>query len=94
MKTLIITALLAASLSDTIYVVQGVEINTKLEREKLNSYCEGFKEGYADGFCYEEVGCIAPIPPICPVRRPNESNNYKGGYARGFKKGLEESSLQ
>lgn len=73
-----------ANQSDTTYVVQGICINEQLEAEKLNSYCEGFKEGFEDGYCYKEPYCIPPIPPICPVPGINEENNYRGGYNRGF----------
>ena len=53
-----------------------------------SNYCEGFKSGYKDGYCYKKVGCISPIPPICPVPKINEENTYKGGYQRGFRLGL------
>ncbi len=71
--------------SDTVYSVKGVVIDTKVE----NTYCKGFKEGYEDGYCYKDFSCIPPIAPLCPIKGINEENNYKGGYQRGFKIGLE-----
>ena len=84
MKKLSITIIAVLSLCsftpDTTYVVKGVTINTN----KLNSFCDGFKEGFEDGYCYNSIGCVTPIAPVCPVPRVTESNDYKGGYQRGF----------
>lgn len=84
MKILIIAATSFMLSSDTTYVVKGVCINTELEKQMLSSYCEGFKDGFEDGYCYQVVGCIPPIPPTCPIAGVNEEKNYKGGYKRGF----------
>lgn len=48
-----------------------------------SSFCAGWKEGYKEGYCYEDYGCVSPVPPICPVPNVDE-NNFKGGYNRGF----------
>ena len=87
MKTLMIAAISLVLGNDTTYVVQGVCINTELEKEMLSSYCDGFEDGFEDGYCYQVVGCIPPIPPTCPIAGINEENNYKGGYKRGFVRG-------
>ena len=76
--------------TDTTYVVEGVEINTKVESEMLSSWCDGFKAGYIDGFCFEKIGCVEPITPVCPVRGLEYEDSYKGGYGLGFIMGYEE----
>ncbi len=51
----------------------------------------GFQAGYKAGFCYNDFGCVAPIPPVTPIPLIGESSqNYKDGYNRGFKMGLED----
>ncbi|MCT4629601.1 hypothetical protein [Winogradskyella sp.] len=45
----------------------------------------GYQKGYEEGYCYQDYGCIPPIPPISPLPTINESSNsYKDGYQRGF----------
>ncbi len=57
-------------------------------------YGRGFKNGYSEGYCYKDYGCIAPIPPITPIPYIGESNDsYQDGYNRGFKLGLEKKSV-
>ena len=54
-------------------------------------YDKGFKVGYEEGYCYNDFGCIYPIPPITPIAHIGESDNsYQDGYNRGFKMGLED----
>lgn len=47
-------------------------------------FCEGFENGYADGYCYEKIGCMSPIAPPCPMLKYTDEDSYKGGYNRGF----------
>lgn len=47
------------------------------------TYCDGFRKAYIEGYCHRIIGCIKPIPPICPVA-PVQFNTYKDGYADGF----------
>lgn len=55
-----------------------------------SNYDRGFKNGYKEGYCYNDFACIAPIAPITPIPNIGESNdNYQDGYNRGFKIGLE-----
>lgn len=50
-----------------------------------SNFDRGYKDGYKEGYCYQEFGCIAPIPPIPPLPTINESSkSYKDGYNRGF----------
>ncbi len=48
-----------------------------------SSFCYGFQAGYKAGYCYQQFGCIAPIPPICPIPGIGEST-FQDGYNRGF----------
>ena len=58
---------------------------------QYNDYDRGFQSGYKEGYCYNDFGCIAPIPPITPIPLIGESSdNYRDGYNRGFKMGLED----
>lgn len=58
---------------------------------QFNDYDRGFKNGYKEGYCYNDFGCISPIPPITPIPLLGErSDNYQDGYNRGFKRGLED----
>jgi tetratricopeptide (TPR) repeat protein len=60
---------------------------------QYSNYDKGFQYGYKEGFCYNDFGCIPPIPPVTPIPLIGESSeNYKDGYNRGFKKGLEDKS--
>lgn len=66
--------------SESVVVVQGIE----LDLNKINDYKQGFNEGWEDGYCYKERYCNAPAPPPCPKPNVNEDKGYKGGYLRGF----------
>jgi hypothetical protein len=54
----------------------------------FGDYCDGFRNGFKDGYCYRESYCIPPIPPLCPMRRFGEDDTYTDGYKRGFIVGL------
>jgi hypothetical protein len=59
------------------------------------NYNRGFKTGYKEGYCYNDIGCISPIPPIAPIPLIGESpDSYKDGYNRGFKRGLEDKQAK
>lgn len=53
------------------------------------TFCDGWKEGYKAGWCFEIVNCIDPVVPTCPIPEINEKT-YKDGYNRGFLKGKED----
>lgn len=48
-----------------------------------SAFCDGFAAGYKAGYCYQQYGCIPPIPPICPIPNIGEST-FQDGYNRGF----------
>lgn len=50
------------------------------------SFCNGYQAGYVRGWCAGDFGCIAPIPPICPI--PNVGQDgYQDGYDQGYTDG-------
>lgn len=51
-----------------------------------SDYCDGWEEGYKEGYCYQVDNCLEPLVPLCPLPLINEST-YKHGYNRGFIKG-------
>ena len=55
---------------------------------RTSSYCDGFKEGYIAGYCYEIDGCNTPNIPNCPNAEAGFTT-YQDGYNRGFTKGKE-----
>jgi tetratricopeptide (TPR) repeat protein len=60
-----------------------------------SDYSRGFQNGYKVGYCYNDYGCIPPIPPITPIPQIGESqDNYQDGYNRGFKRGLEDKQTK
>lgn len=52
------------------------------------SYCSGFQEGFADGYCGTDRYCIAPVPPPCPTPMAGQTSEHDG-YIRGFLLGEE-----
>jgi|TARA_R110000772_G_C13213858_1_gene431192 hypothetical protein len=80
--------LLAAIVILSIGLTSFVSIkNLKVESVYTEAtYCDGWKAGYEQGWCYEIPNCIKPIVPICPIAKVNQ-NRYVDGYNRGFIKG-------
>jgi hypothetical protein len=52
----------------------------------VSDFCDGWDDGYKEGWCYQIDNCIAPVPPVCPTPEVGETR-YKDGYNRGFTKG-------
>lgn len=50
-------------------------------------YCEGWEDGYQEGYCHEIVNCVKPIAPVCPIPKIECREGYRCGYNRGFTKG-------
>lgn len=50
------------------------------------NFCDGWKSGYINGYCYNEYGCITPFVPICPIPSIGQ-DDWQSGYNRGLIEG-------
>lgn len=50
-------------------------------------FCEGYRIGYKQGYCYGEQFCLSPLTPLCPLPDLGE-RGFQDGYNRGFLDGL------
>jgi hypothetical protein len=73
MKKLLIALML------TISIAQATRDNS--------GFCAGWEDGYKSGWCYQEMYCLPPLTPLCPLPRLGE-DSYQGGYNRGFIQGI------
>lgn len=70
-------------------------ILANLSIQAQDSYTKGFQSGYKAGYCYNDFGCIEPIPPITPIPKIGESSyNFQDGYNRGFSMGLDDKKTK
>ena len=51
-----------------------------------SSFSDGYKAGFKKGYCLENIGCVAPIPPVSPIPAAGFTT-YSDGYARGVQDG-------
>lgn len=59
-----------------------------------NNYQKGFQNGFKEGYCHNDYGCVVPVIPITPIPLIGEDfDNYQDGYNRGFKMGLEKKQI-
>ena len=52
-----------------------------------SAFCDGWSDGYIEGYCYQKFGCLQPLVPLCPLPRIGEKT-YQDGYNLGFLVGL------
>ena len=65
-------------------------IATFIISTSTSDYCDGWKVGYEEGWCYEQLStCLSPLTPLCPLPELNK-NTYTDGYNRGFVTGLKD----
>ncbi len=70
----------------TVNIINPITLTEKVANN-ANNFCEGWSDGYKEGYCYEKgYGCLSPLVPLCPLARIGE-DTYKGGYNRGFIQG-------
>ncbi len=59
--------------------------SSNIEVSFVNSFCDGWNDGYQDAL----KGCLkVDITPICPIP-PIGRNTYKDGYGLGYAKALQ-----
>jgi hypothetical protein len=68
-------------------VVFASAFGAPMKASAESAFCEGFHAGYNAGWCYQQYGCLQPLPPLCPLPNLGEST-YQDGYNRGFLAGL------
>lgn len=91
MKKLLVVFVLTIG---TICLTSFTEKNNQSENIKttlVTDYCDGWKDGYCEG--WKDVKgqfAVCPVTPVCPVAEVGK-NTYKGGYNRGFKKGMKDA---
>lgn len=68
-------------------------ILSTLTIQSQTNYCNGWENGFKEGYCYSDYGCVAPVAPVCPVARVGE-NSYMDGYNRGFVIGKKEKESE
>lgn len=86
MKKLLLLLLLLINLS-LIVPEKPKILSTSTEK----TYCDGWEKGYIQGYCYEVIGCVKPIVPICPIPKVGQTS-YDDGYNRGFLKGKKDNN--
>ncbi len=86
MKKLILIVAVLATMSFSIQ--ENTCFDNAPHSTEFSDYCDGWEDGYCEG--YKDVKgqyAICPITPICPIAKIG-TNNYRGGYNRGFKAGM------
>ncbi|NMR34238.1 hypothetical protein HIO71_08450 [Chryseobacterium aquaticum] len=68
-----------------ITTIFSVIISTILYSQDV--YQNGFTAGYKAGYCYNVLGCIAPVTPIGQL---DVKQDYQTGYNNGFVKGQQD----
>ena len=76
------------SLSLAILMIIMMSSYAYIESNKISTpFCEGWEDGYKEGYCYRIENCLEPLVPQCPLPEIDE-NGYNDGYNRGFINGL------
>lgn len=53
-----------------------------------SNWQNGFDKGYAEGYCYNDIGCISPPSPASIPSIYSTYNNFKDGYNQGIIEGV------
>ena len=71
---------------------ENLKENEKVEINSIDDdYCDGWEEGYCEGWKdVKSQYSVCPVAPVCPVPEVGK-DGYKGGYNRGFKKGMSDA---
>jgi len=52
-------------------------------------YYKGFREGFKEGYCHGDVGCVAPAAPVSAIEPGEKFFSYKDGYNNGYAVGIQ-----
>lgn len=58
-------------------------------------YCQGWRQGYINGYCYQDPFCAKPLIPLCPLPSPlfdSKQDGLNDGFIAGQKKRRDENS--
>ncbi len=66
-----------------IFSVFTVQVFSQLE------YYKGYRDGFKEGYCHGDVGCVAPIAQVGPVKPGEKFFSYKDGYNNGYNAGIQ-----
>jgi tetratricopeptide (TPR) repeat protein len=66
-----------------IFSVFTVQASSQLE------YYKGYRDGFKEGYCHGDVGCVAPIAPVGPAKSGENFFSYKDGYNNGYAAGIQ-----
>lgn len=73
-KSIILLSMLAIE----VFVTAGI-----LLTENNSVYCNGWEIGYVRGYCYQDLECVKPLVPLCPLPKLN-FDKYQDGINDGF----------
>jgi hypothetical protein len=58
-----------------------------------SGFCDGWHNGYVEGYCYGVPGCRSALVPVCPVQHVGE-RDYQAGFNRGVLAGNTARNMQ
>lgn len=59
---------------------------------QASDFCQGYADGYYEGYCYDLGDECRPEPVACPYPSAEE-DDYSGGFRRGLTDGLVEAGI-
>ncbi len=52
-------------------------------------YYKGFRDGFKEGYCHNDPGCVAPAAPAAVAKPGEKFFSYKDGYNNGYAVGIQ-----
>tara|TARA_R110001606_G_scaffold399186_2_gene581387 strand:+ start:2991 stop:4427 length:1437 start_codon:yes stop_codon:yes gene_type:complete len=69
-----------------VLILLFIVFNVNLTFSQTN-WQKGFDQGFQEGYCYNDIGCVSPPVPTSIPNIGSEYNSYKDGYNQGFAEG-------